>query len=121
MLIARAWLELVFIDLMWFRGFKALRSLVPPRTAPIPPDSEKALEEVVKAVDAARVLYVKPVMCLQHSIVVIRLLRRRGVDAHLVIAAQLMPIRAHAWVEVAGNVVTDKVEAQESFCILDRW
>jgi hypothetical protein len=33
----------------------------------------------------------------------------------------VLPMRAHAWVEVAGNVLTDRVHFQESYGILDRW
>jgi hypothetical protein len=38
----------------------------------------------------------------------------------MVIGAQLMPFRAHAWVEVDGRVVNDKPYAAEVYTVLDR-
>jgi hypothetical protein len=121
MLVAQAWFDFLYMDLIWFRGFKAIRRLVRPRLTPPSATPAATVHEVMQAVTVARVLYVKPVWCLQNSAVVTRLLRRRGVDADLVIGAHLMPIRAHAWVEVAGKVITEREEDQECFCILDKW
>ena len=59
-------------------------------------------------VDRAQVYYPKKAVCLQHSAVVTCLLRRRGVPAEMVLAAQEFPIRVHAWCEVDGHVVNDK-------------
>jgi hypothetical protein len=42
------------------------------------------------------------------------------VSAHLVIGAQQMPFKAHAWVEVDGIVVNDKQYIGELYAILDR-
>jgi len=58
-------------------------------------------------VDRAQMYYPKKAMCLQHSAVVTCLLRRRGVPAQMVLAAQDFPPKAHAWSEVAGEVVSD--------------
>lgn len=122
MLIAQAWFQLFYLDLVWLRGFKAIRDVLPSRpAAPSLPPPEETVTAVIDAVNTARVIYLKPTQCLQTSAAVTRLLRSRGVDAELVIGAHLMPMRAHAWVEVAGRVVTDKIEEQEYFCILDRW
>jgi hypothetical protein len=58
-------------------------------------------------VDRAQMYYPKKAMCLQHSAVVTCLLRRRGVPAEMVLGAQTFPPKAHAWAEVAGEVVSD--------------
>jgi hypothetical protein len=58
-------------------------------------------------VDRAQMYYPKKAMCLQHSAVVTCLLRRRGVPAEMVLAAQDFPPKAHAWAEVEGEVVSD--------------
>jgi hypothetical protein len=42
------------------------------------------------------------------------------VPAELVIGAQHMPFRAHAWVEVQGRVVNDKSYTNEMYAVLDR-
>ena len=55
---------------------------------------------------AVRVLTVLPgdARCLVRSLVVLRLLARRGIDVRLIIAAQPAPtFEAHAWVERAGR------------------
>ena len=41
--------------------------------------------------------------------------RKYGVSAHLVIGAQQMPFKAHAWVEVDGKVVNDKQYVPEIY------
>jgi hypothetical protein len=43
--------------------------------------------------------------CLKRSLVTYALLRRRRVDASLVIAHRVRPFEAHAWIEHAGQVV----------------
>jgi hypothetical protein len=65
--------------------------------------------------------YFKPAMCLQRSAVVTRLLRRRGIAAQLVIGCLPAPIASHAWVEVAGQVVSDHRPGLEHYRVIDRW
>lgn len=60
------------------------------------------------AVDRAQMFYPKKAMCLQHSAVMTCLLRRRGIPAQMVLAAQEFPVRVHAWAEVDGYVVNDR-------------
>jgi len=59
----------------------------------------------LEAVTAANLFF--RTSCLEQSLVLCRLLRRRGVNATLRIGARKEADRfeAHAWVEVAGNVV----------------
>jgi hypothetical protein len=38
----------------------------------------------------------------------------------MIIGAQSMPFRAHAWVEVSGRVVSDKPYTPEMYAVLDR-
>jgi hypothetical protein len=59
--------------------------------------------------------YPKKAMCLQHSAVVTCLLRRRGVPAQMVLAAQHFPAKAHAWVEVAGTVVNENQSVRTKY------
>jgi prolyl oligopeptidase len=65
-------------------------------------------EEIGKAVDFACVLYFKSVLCLQRSVVTTLLLRRNHHPAQLVIGAQSVPFKSHAWVELHGVVVNDR-------------
>jgi len=60
---------------------------------------------ICDAVLFATCFYWKPVLCLQRSVCTARLLRRNGVDAHVVIGFRPSPFLCHAWVEVEGRVV----------------
>jgi hypothetical protein len=56
--------------------------------------------------------------CLGRSLVLWFLLRRRGIDAELVIGAGIPrdgELPAHAWVEVAGEPVNDAANVRERF------
>ena len=53
----------------------------------------------------ATCLYWKPVLCLQRAVCTVRLLRRHGIVARLVIGYRPSPFFSHAWVEVDGRVV----------------
>jgi hypothetical protein len=68
----------------------------------------------------ACIWYCKEVLCLQRSAATTCLLRKYGVSAHLVIGAQQMPFKAHAWVEVGGEVVNDKKYVRELYARLDQ-
>jgi hypothetical protein len=72
------------------------------------------------AVDRACVLYFKPVQCLQRSAATVCLLRQLGAPAHLVVGARHFPFQAHAWVEVEGRVINDKLSVIETYAVLDR-
>lgn len=65
-------------------------------------ESEKA---ICDAVLLASCFYWKPVLCLQRAVCTVRLLRRHGIQARLVIGYRPSPFFSHAWVEVNGRVV----------------
>jgi hypothetical protein len=75
--------------------------------APRPASDATAVAQVSRAVERACVWYPKKALCLQRSAVTTCLLRRRGIDAHMVVGVRAMPFLAHAWVEVGGRVVND--------------
>jgi hypothetical protein len=97
---------LAFDLLLKFRGFQSLIAKVEqwPTAEPRTTDLETCWR-IGAAVDRAQMYYPKKAMCLQHSAVLTCLLRRRGVPAEMILAAQHFPAKAHAWVEVAGTVV----------------
>ena len=78
------------------------------------------VERICRAVDIACIWYWKQVLCLQRSAATVSLLRDYGVPAEMVIGAQQMPFRAHAWVEVRERVVNDKPYVSEIYAVLDR-
>lgn len=110
-----------FALLLRFRGFQALIDKVEtwPTTEPHTTDPDTC-RRVCAAVNRAQVYYPKKAMCLQHSAVVTCLLRRRGVPAEMVLAAQEFPPKAHAWVEVAGAVVNDFKQVKTRYRELKR-
>lgn len=120
-LVLRAYFDLLHFDLYLARGnFAALRLRV--RNCPIrePEVSCAVVETICGAVDTACIWYWKDVHCLQRSAATVCLLRRYGLCAQMIIGAQQMPFRAHAWVEVDGRVVNDKPYMREMYAILDR-
>jgi hypothetical protein len=120
-LVLRAYLKLIQIDLYLARGnFAALYNKV--RNCPIgrTAESREAVEKICAAVDMACIWYWKEVLCLQRSAATACLLKRHGVPAEMMIGAQQMPFKVHAWVEVEGRVVSDKPYMREMYAVLDR-
>lgn len=120
-LVLRAYLRLIQFDLYLARGnFQALHDKVrgyPMRKRPAPVN---AAEQICAAVDMACIWYWKEVLCLQRSAATACLLKGHGVPAQMMIGAQQMPFKAHAWVEVDGQVVNDKPYVREMYAVLDR-
>jgi hypothetical protein len=120
-LVLRAYLRLIQFDLYLARGnFQSLYDKVrgyPIRKIPAPVN---AAEQICAAVDMACIWYWKEVLCLQRSAATTCLLKRCGVSTHMILGAQQMPFKAHAWVEVDGRVVNDKPYMREMYAVLDR-
>ncbi len=120
-LVLKAYLKLMYFDLYLARGnFAALYNRV--RNYPIGrlTDAPNAAEKICAAVDMACIWYWKEALCLQRSAATACLLKQHGIVAQLVIGAQQMPFKAHAWVEVEGLVVNDKPYTPEMYGVLDR-
>ena len=117
----RAYWKLLIFDLYLARGnFADLYSKVrncPVDTRTPPPD---AVERICSAVNMACIWYWKEVLCLQRSAATAFLLKQNGVPAQMVIGAQQLPFRAHAWVEMGGQVINDKPYTPEMYVVLDR-
>lgn len=77
------------------------------------------IARICAAVDLASIWYYKQILCLQRSAATTCLLRRFGVSAQMVIGVQQLPFKAHAWVEVNGNVVNDKPYIRAMYEVLD--
>lgn len=85
-----------------------------------PSRSSVSCETACRALNLACVLYFKEVHCLQRSAALVCLLRDVGISATLVIGAQRLPFRAHAWVEVNRRVINESISAVELYGVLDR-
>jgi hypothetical protein len=121
LLVLRAYFELIYIDLYLMRGdFAALYSKVRNIAVSRVSVSDERTRQICQAVDTACIWYWKEVLCLQRSAVTARLLKAHGISAQMLIGAQQMPFRAHAWVEVEGQVVNDKPYMREMYAVLER-
>ena len=120
-LVLKAYWKLIQFDLcLARRNFAAIYNKL--RKCPVgkmaaAPDTVK---RICSAVDMACIWYWKEALCLQRSAAAACLLKKHGVPAQLIIGAQQMPFKAHAWVEVDGRVVNDKPYTSEMYGVLDR-
>jgi hypothetical protein len=120
-LVLKAYLKLIYFYLYLARGnFAALYDKVRRYPTGKKADPSDAIEKICFAVDMACIWYWKEALCLQRSSATACLLRRYGIPARMVIGAQQMPFKAHAWVEVGGRVVNDKPYTPEMYAVLDR-
>jgi hypothetical protein len=121
LLAPQAYCLLIVFDLYLAAGSFArlYRRVKNSRISSISPESD-AIEAVSSAINLACIWYPKEVLCLQRSAACVCLLRRYGIPAQMIIGAQQMPFKAHAWVEVSGKVVNDKSYTPEMYAELDR-
>jgi hypothetical protein len=120
-LVVQAYLKLIHFDLDLARSnFAALYDKVRKYPVGNRPPAPDAVERTCSAVDMACIWYPKEALCLQRSAATACLLKKYGVPAQLVIGAQQIPFKAHAWVEVDGRVVNDKPYVPEIYPVLDR-
>lgn len=119
-LIVQAYAGLIAHDLFMSRhDFASLHQRVrafPVRRAAADPCQTEA---IASALDIACCFYPKRALCLQRSAVLVKMLRRHGIPAQMIIGAQKLPFRAHAWVEVDGEVIHDRLATMEKFLRLE--
>ena len=119
--VVRAYFALLrFEPFLARRNFAGLYDLVQRQRTRAPRHTKLTTEQLCHAIDLACVWYWKQVLCLQRSAAAVSLLRSYGVEAQLVLGAQLRPFQAHAWVEVDGRVVNDNSYTNEVYAVLDR-
>lgn len=87
------------------RGFGCIQRQLSRQTVAARPASRELERTICDAVLLATCLYWKPVLCLPRSVSAVRLLRKHGIAARLVIGYRPAPFFSHAWVEVDGRVV----------------
>ena len=121
MLFFRALLMLIAYDLLsTFSTFGKIHKMVKRwEVAPRAADSD-TIEQVCTAVNYACIWYPKQVLCLQCAFVTTSLLRKQGFPAHMVLGAQKLPFKAHAWVEVDGRAINERSNVQATYAVWDR-
>jgi hypothetical protein len=114
-------MSLAYFDwVMHFRDFKTLHAAVRKQKTRPRANTGSGSIQICRAIDLACVFYFKRVQCLQRSAATTVLLRHRGIDAQMVLGAQLVPFLSHAWVEVDRQVVNDKPYIHDIFHELGR-
>jgi hypothetical protein len=117
----KAFSALLFFDLWRFgSSFPMLHRFVAAWTLTLRRAPSDTVEQVCRAVDWACVFYPKRVLCLQRSAITTCLLRSSGVSAEMVMGAQQLPFKAHAWTEVDGAAVNERKDVRSSYVIWER-
>src|SRR5580700_11757985 len=75
---------------------------------------------VCMAVNYSCIWYPKRALCLQRSFVTTYLLRKHGVPAQMVLGAQKLPFKAHAWVEVNGRAINERSNVEANYAVWDK-
>lgn len=120
-LFLRALVGFLVFDARGFgRNFCALHEFVSSWPVSQRAPSEDMIHRVCEAVDNACMWYPKRVLCLQRSAVTTCLLRSRGVSAQMVMGAQILPVKAHAWTEVNGKAINERRDVQRIYAVWER-
>jgi hypothetical protein len=120
-LVFKAYLKLIQFDFYLARSnFAVLYGKVRDYPVANTMPAADAVECICSAVDMACIWYWKEALCLQRSAATSCLLRSHGIFAQMVIGAQRLPFKAHAWVEVNGLVINDKPYVPEMYAVVDR-
>lgn len=121
LLMLESWAMLLRLEfLLNHRGFTAIRALV--RRTPVrlrTPQIAEDLNTVCHSLELACAFYFKRTMCLQRSAATTLLLRRHGWNARLVVGAQILPFRSHAWVEIDDVIINDKPYLRDIYQVLE--
>ena len=80
----------------------------------------RRVDRISEAVNYACVWYPKRVRCLQRAAVTTCLLRSCGVSAKMVMGAQVLPLKAHAWTEVNGRAINERRDVQRVYEVWER-
>jgi hypothetical protein len=99
--------------------FETMHSMVKGWSVTGTPSGQGTIERVCTAVNYACIWYPKQALCLQRSFVTARLLRKQGIPARVVLGAQTLPFRAHAWVEVDGRPINERSNVRLTYAIWD--
>ncbi len=76
------------------------------------------LAEAVRRVALVAAFFPGRALCLEQSLTLWTLLRRRGIDADLRLGVQPYPFGAHAWVEHRGEPINENPEFIRTFTAL---
>jgi hypothetical protein len=101
-------------------SFRTLHSLLKNCLVGTHARNDDAIDRVCAAVNHACIWYPKRALCLQRAFVTTWLLRKHGVNALMVLGAQRLPFKAHAWVEVDGKAINERTNVQATYAVWER-
>ena len=117
----KALIGLIAFDLLLLvRNFATLHHIVRNWKLSSSKAASDTTNRVCDAVNHACSWYPKRALCLQRSAVTTCLLRNCGVPAEMVIGAQKLPFKAHAWVEVDNHAVNERTDVQTIYGVWER-
>jgi hypothetical protein len=76
------------------------------------------IEDVIRAVNKASLLFPLKSKCLLWSLVTTIMLRHNNITAQFNIGVQNMPFMAHAWVEVEDKIIADSHEIPKAMAVI---
>jgi hypothetical protein len=103
-------IKLMLLTLGFARTLRFLTWRTIGRATNVYPDTA-SLESAARTVVAAAVLIPGRIECLEQSLALWHLLRRRGVGAELTFGMRQYPFGAHAWVTYRGEPLNEDREA----------
>jgi transglutaminase-like putative cysteine protease len=98
------------LRLLGLRRTMALAHRVADRPAPVGRQPVGLIGTTAWRVMRAAAFYPGRAECLEQSLAIFALLRRRGVPVELRLGVQSFPFAAHAWVEYKGRPVNEREE-----------
>lgn len=120
-LVWQALLGLLAFDLLGLgRNFARMHRCVSKWPVAAPATERDEVDRVCCAINDACVWYPKRVLCLQRSVVTTCLLRNRGIPAKMVMGAQSLPFKAHAWAEVNDRPINERNDVRKIYAIWER-
>ena len=118
-----AWISLLvyWLALRWssFDSLSAPQFLIPSKKTAVPAELS-FMQRLYQLVGWASHLHIFPMSCVEKSLALQWMLRRRGINAHVEIGAHKVSdgISAHAWVKVAGQIVGESEDIIANFKVL---
>src|SRR6185437_3173520 len=86
-------------------GARWLTAVFASRQAIVTDHARRRALKICSALERARLFYPRRVYCVQSAAAAALFLRGRRIQCDFVIGVRRVPFMAHAWVEVAGDVV----------------
>jgi hypothetical protein len=109
-IVALLGIKLLLLTLGFARTLRLLESRIGTH-APIVDAAPSALDAAARSVVAAAIMIPGRIECLEQSLALWYLLRRRGVSVDLVFGMRQYPFGAHAWVSYRGEPLNEDREA----------